>query len=114
MKRDMDFVRQLLIDIEEKDYGVFRPFDEYEEENKKVGYHTRLLINAGYVDGSIKETSGGGIFIINGLTWKCHAFVCYLTYPRGCKKEGVLWKPTESTPCTILTQKPSWWLPTSG
>ncbi|WP_337868382.1 ABC transporter transmembrane domain-containing protein, partial [Meiothermus sp.] len=42
------------------------------------------------------------------------AFVCYLTYPRGCKKEGVLWKPTESTPCTILTQKPSWWLPTSG
>jgi hypothetical protein len=34
--------------------------------------------------------------------------------PWGVKKEGVLWSPTESTPSTILTQKPFWWLPTSG
>jgi hypothetical protein len=46
------------------------------------------------------------------------AFVIYLRVlldqdPRGVKKEGVLCT-TESTPFTILTQKPSWWLPTSG
>ncbi|WP_337870998.1 S8 family serine peptidase, partial [Meiothermus sp.] len=71
--------------------------------------------------GAIKHASESGAHIINlslGTTDNAsslkNTFVCYLTYPRGCKKEGVLWKPTESTPCTILTQKPSWWLPTSG
>jgi predicted helicase len=34
--------------------------------------------------------------------------------PWDVKKEGVLWTPTESTPSTILTQKPFSWLSTSG
>jgi leucyl aminopeptidase len=34
--------------------------------------------------------------------------------PWDVKKEGVLWTPTGSTPSTILTQKPSSWLSTSG
>lgn len=80
----------LNLEIEEKDYGKIAPFGEDGEENKKAGYHIRLLINAGYIDGNIAETYDGSIFMIHGLTWKGHELLDDI-------RDDTVWNQTKAT-----------------
>ena len=80
MKRDMDFVRELMIAIErDPDYsgqGIYLP-DGPEELGlsgrtyDELSYHLMLLIEAGFLDGGL----GGRMPTIRRLTWNGHEFL---------------------------------------
>jgi hypothetical protein len=75
MKRDMDLVRQILIEIESDlewpDGGCFTPDDPVRS------YHLHLLLQAGLLEGSEKQVLGGvpPRFLITGLSWQGHEFL---------------------------------------
>ena len=74
MKRDIDLVRQLLIEIEQ---DVEWPGGEcIATENATRSYHLHLLIQAGLLKGS--ELLAIGVpprYLIQGLTWQGHEFL---------------------------------------
>ncbi|MGY3717177.1 DUF2513 domain-containing protein [Sutcliffiella cohnii] len=79
MKRDMEIVRALLLEIEEFDNG--QPFELHPgEENpyteEQFYYHIKLLIDSGLVNGEFSNYMGGppGVFI-KGISWEGHDFL---------------------------------------
>jgi hypothetical protein len=79
MKRDMDLIRRILIEIEEKDKEIH--IEDYSEE--QINYHKALLIEAELVEGKVHYSSRGGknsdiipdwVYIIK-LTWQGHEFL---------------------------------------
>ncbi len=86
MKRDMDFVRELLLAIEANN-GINGTsgwiFDTPEDLGisgrtpDELSYHLQQLIDAGLVDGE----SAGRMPIISKLTWRGHEFLDTLREP---------------------------------
>ena len=75
MKRDMDLVRQLLIEIEQE---IGWPGgDCVAPEDAIRSYHLHLLIQAGLLEGEEIQVLGGAPprFVITGLTWNGHKFL---------------------------------------
>ncbi len=81
MQRNMDLIREILILINDgPEYDGTREFcydtpEEFGIQNrsrKEVAYHLGLLINAGFVDGSV--TMAVPMQIIRALTWEGHEF----------------------------------------
>lgn len=78
MKRDMDFIRDLLFRIEngEKEFvGAAKAGTGQSStpEAEKLGEHLRLLKQAGYID--VQAESITGLVILTGLSWKGHDFL---------------------------------------
>ena len=86
MKRDMDLIRQLLLRIEAQRLGVGGAVDQVlslsaskpplrleGEDPDDVHYNMRLLAEAGYLDMTRTQFTGG--FNIRGLTWAGHDFL---------------------------------------
>jgi hypothetical protein len=75
MKRDMDLVRQLLIEIEQAAEWPAGKCVAPEEANRT--YHLHLLIQAGLVEGEENQVLGEAPprFLITGLTWQGHEFL---------------------------------------
>ncbi|MGI8966702.1 MAG: DUF2513 domain-containing protein [Limisphaerales bacterium] len=73
MKREMDLIRLLLLEVEGE---LPKPNLESYTEEKQV-YHMALLIDAGYVDGSVAQDSSGFPVGTNPirLTWEGHEFL---------------------------------------
>lgn len=76
MKRDMEYVRELLLQIEEKypieDQSVVD--DNYYIKTEKEKYHLQLLIEAGFINGEI-DFDGEEYHIQDcRLTWAGHEF----------------------------------------
>lgn len=91
MKRDMDFVRELLLKIEEGD-GKQRAFglltDPTQEDVDKLSYHMRMLVGeAGLVTGTALQS---GDWLHLNLTWVGHEFLDTVRDPEVWKrtKEG--------------------------
>ena len=79
MKRDMEFVRDLLSKIEEtdvpRDTVELMPPDASDDDLKKYLYHLTLLNQAGLVTGiSARDISGENWLRVN-LTWAGHEFL---------------------------------------
>lgn len=78
MKRDMDLVRSLLLQLEEHPHG-YPPddieMDGYSEE--EVGYHFLLMVEAGLIEGEEFSTIGSSSpsVIPTRLTWYGHDFL---------------------------------------
>lgn len=80
VQRDMDLVRQLLLRIERDPqldgsrWVHFDPADLGIEERspEEIGYHMKLLIEAGYLNGKYAFEA---IPIISKLTWEGHEFL---------------------------------------
>lgn len=71
MRRDMDLIRSLLIDIEGEDSV---DLEEYTEE--EIVEHKRLLIEAGLARGDMLTGADRILAIhIDGLTWEGHEFL---------------------------------------
>lgn len=72
MKRDMDLVRSILLQVESHDgaceSGQLNFLDHTQDE---VYYHIELMQQRGLIDASIKRDWNGGVIFatINGLTW---------------------------------------------
>ena len=96
MKRDWDFIRELLTDVEE-DRDVLRDapdapewtddlteaqfiekMDAYRLEEERIFGHLQLVIEAGFIEG-LKVTRGGGQFVVSvfhpRLTMAGHDFL---------------------------------------
>jgi len=85
MKRDMDFIRDLLLEIEDgrssfstlsKATAIVLGIDPNdaisEEESKKLEYHLDLLREAGFAE---FIALSGGIWQVDRVTWKGHEFL---------------------------------------
>jgi hypothetical protein len=76
MKRDMDLIRKILLEIEKHSNDTdLTKFDNIEQEgysDSEIYYHVELLREADLID---VDFLVGGPFIINRLTWKGHEFL---------------------------------------
>ena len=73
MKRDMDLVRCILVEMEKRPYSLPRTVklsvEGYSDE--EITYHTTLLIEAGFIAGSALH----GKWYPDRLTWMGHEFL---------------------------------------
>ncbi|MBA2174842.1 DUF2513 domain-containing protein [Halobacillus locisalis] len=76
MKREIDVIKYVLVEIEETQRSgpIQLQFDENDSySTDKLNYHLRILTDAGFVDGEIKGVMGGGqINLIKSITWEGH------------------------------------------
>lgn len=83
MRRDMNLIRLLLLEIEGAETPDLSAYDE-----KSQLYHTYLLIDAELVRGSYQEDQNGEIIaaVTLDLTWKGHEFLDLARNPKRWKK----------------------------
>ncbi len=75
MKRDLDLIRTILLQVEEKDRR-FSPEEVEGHSLEKVDYHLVLLLEAGLIGGS-KFSNGfvSSSVLVTQLTWSGHDFL---------------------------------------
>lgn len=99
MRRDMDLVRQLLMEIEDGKRSfdttsarhaeiLGLPGDDRpgQEEAAKLAHHLDLLEQRGLIE--IQAKSLGGVILIKGLTWDGHEFLATV-------RDVEVWKQTK-------------------
>ncbi|MHB9134307.1 MAG: DUF2513 domain-containing protein [Armatimonadota bacterium] len=77
MKRDMDYIRELLLRIEEQLEPIQAgQLDDQHHSDNELYYHLKLLYDAGFITGEHGLISGGN-FYFSGieLTWIGHEFL---------------------------------------
>jgi hypothetical protein len=77
MKRDLDLVRQLLLQIEGLPAGPPAQYRTSEIEDPVLLAHFELVIASGLVNGKISrsQSSRGDVISISGLTWEGHEWI---------------------------------------
>ena len=80
MKRDMDLVRKILLQIEATEAGGKIELDIPGHEDGEIGLHVELMIEHGLVEGQIKPSGDGSahrilVYWIKGMTWEGHDFL---------------------------------------
>jgi hypothetical protein len=77
MKRDLDLVRQLMLQIEALPASPPVQYRADEVEDSVLLKHLEMLISAGLVAGKISQSHGarGDVISISGLTWEGHEWV---------------------------------------
>jgi len=79
MKRDMDFIREILLRVEVdprfngSHFIVFDTSDFKDHSQEEIAYHIDLLFEAGLVEGA--ATLDAPAAAISKLTWKGHEFI---------------------------------------
>ena len=77
MKRDLDLVRQLLLQIEALPAGPPAQYRTSEIEDPVLLAHFELVLASGLVNGKIARSQGarGDVISISGLTWEGHEWL---------------------------------------
>ena len=77
MKRDMDLIRSLLLEIESKHDGSGRPVDVLAEGRAKpeVVEHLFMLEEAGFIEAKNASSMSGRNIIVLRMTWQGHEFL---------------------------------------
>jgi len=77
MKRDLDLVRQLLLQIEGMPAGPPAQYRASEIEDPVLLAHFELVLTSGLVNGKISrsQSSRGDVISISGLTWEGHEWI---------------------------------------
>lgn len=98
MKLNMDVVREILLAIEECpsqalshdiSFAVYaRIREEFPEAHGDVGHYLELLIDNGFIYGSVNPTFSGNIIVVGQLTLSGHDFL------NNIRDDGV-WKKTK-------------------
>lgn len=92
MKRNMDLIRLLLLDIEDHEEVDLSSYSEDE-----INYHKYLLLDGGFIEGNsiwFSQPDGGPGFevTVKTLTWAGHDFIAAArddsVWKRGMKKLG--------------------------
>ncbi len=76
MKRDMDLIRKILLQVEahEQPHGPIQiKVEGYTRE--QISYHVGLLINAGYIEGYESGGTRSSHYAPRSLTWEGHEFL---------------------------------------
>lgn len=74
MKRDMDLVRELLLLIEESEFGKNLVIPD-NWDRKVVAYHLKILDQAGYVENNTHWGGDKPLWFFASLTWDGHEFL---------------------------------------
>ena len=92
MKRDLDLVRQLLLQIEALPAGPPAQYRMSEIEDPVLLAHFELVLASGLVNGKISrsQSSRGDVISISGLTWEGHEWI------ETVRSQGV-WNETKAT-----------------
>lgn len=76
MQRDMDLVRQILLEVEQKIGALDAKEIEIEgAEPNTVNYHVGLLVDAGLLRAENVTSMGRLEYLVQGLTWEGHEFL---------------------------------------
>ncbi len=77
MKRDLDLVRQLMLQIEALPAAPPVQYRMSEIEDPVLLAHLEMLIEAGLVNGRISRSQGarGDVISVSGLTWRGHEWI---------------------------------------
>ena len=76
MKRDMDLVRKILLEVEKAPYeGGWVDLDIKNYTQGEVSYHTMLLNDSGLVEAQDLSTMSGPDWRPKRLTWEGHEFL---------------------------------------
>lgn len=92
MKRDLDLVRQVLLQIEALPAGPPAQYRMSEIDDPVLLAHFELVIAAGLVNGKIARSQGvrGDVISISGLTWEGHEWIEMV-------RSETMWDETKST-----------------
>ncbi|MDF1608414.1 DUF2513 domain-containing protein [Hoeflea sp. YIM 152468] len=77
MKRDMDLIRLILLEIEEKDSGSGQTITigDIGHPSEVVTEHLFMLKNAGFIEGIDASHMQGRHMLVQRLTWNGHEFL---------------------------------------
>ena len=77
MKRDMDLVRNILLEIESKDNGTGQSInlDLTEVDQKTLQAHLLLMFKSGFIEGKDGSSLPSRKFFPQRLTWAGHDFL---------------------------------------
>jgi len=77
VKRDLDLVRQLVLQIEALPAAPPVQYRMSEIEDPMLSAHLELLIDSGLVNGKIARSHGarGDVISVEGLTWQGHEWI---------------------------------------
>ena len=77
MKRDLDLVRQILLQIEELPAGPPAQYRMSEIDDPVLLAHFELVLASGLVNGKISRSQSvrGDVISISGLTWEGHEWI---------------------------------------
>jgi hypothetical protein len=92
VKRDLDLVRQILLQIEALPAGPAAQYRMSEIEDPVLLAHLELLIDAALVNGKIARSHGarGDVISVQGLTWQGHEWIEMM-------RSQSVWNETKST-----------------
>ena len=92
MKRDLDLVRQILLQIEALPAGPPAQYRMSEIEDPVLLAHFELVLASGLVNGKISrsQSSRGDVISISGLTWEGHEWIETV-------RSDAVWNETKST-----------------
>ena len=91
MKRDMELIRELMLEVESQDRDFnYQATRDKGYNDSQINYHLELLIEAELVEGQIIRTYGGSSYMIKKLSWSGHEFL------DSARNESV-WKDTMKT-----------------
>lgn len=76
VKRDMDLIRKLILQIEDRDGPAQNELNIDGYSGEQIGYHAYLLVDSGLAEGidATHMGSAGPQYIISRLTWAGHDF----------------------------------------
>jgi hypothetical protein len=91
MKRDMDLVKQILIQVEALDQAALNLRVEGYDQTT-VNEHILLCVQAGFLDGGVTQDSMGRAAdsVVKRLTWQGHEFL-------QLARNNALWNKAKST-----------------
>jgi hypothetical protein len=99
MKRDMDLIRQILIDAETRDFEDGEPPELYQALTTDEAYQIALMIDAGLVQADYVSSAGTPqSATIYRLTWAGHDFL-------DAARDNTIWKKAKDS---ILKPGISW------
>jgi hypothetical protein len=77
MKRDMELIRRILLDIEESEVapGVPMAMELPDVEPDLLNYHLGLMKDHGLIEAADSQTMTGRSYQPQGLTWEGHEFL---------------------------------------
>lgn len=92
MKRDMELVRQIMLNIEALPAGQPVQFRMAEVEDRVLLAHLEMMIAGGLVNGKITQPHGsrGAVIIISDLTWEGHEWISTV-------RDQDVWERTRAT-----------------
>ncbi len=77
MKRDINLIRELLLQIESKDCRKAEDFDIPDCDIRTINYHLIILSEGNFIKASFLQSDQSGIedVIVHRLTWDGHEFL---------------------------------------